>query len=88
MVPPTYLNSPVFFVHKTISRELVTANIYTFQDAINACIELYNKGLLEDKDQIHFNPYFYILSYIIQEAGYDQAFEEIIPYMYYLKHAV
>jgi maltose-binding protein MalE len=86
MVPPTYLNSPVFFVHKTISRELVTANIYTFQDAINACIELYNKGLLEDKDQIHFNPYFYILSYIIQEAGYDQAFEETIPYMYYLKH--
>ncbi|NLY98679.1 MAG: hypothetical protein GX082_14885 [Clostridiaceae bacterium] len=75
LTPPTYLNCYVLIVHKTIRDKIDVSGIYTLRDAINACIEIYNKGLLEDRDQIFFT-WRYVINSIIEEAGYDMAFDE------------
>lgn len=82
--PVTYMQNTVFFVHKTVSPKLSSRSFRTFQEALEACIEINEKELSGPEDRVYVSPGG-ALKNIIQEAGYYQGFFEYIRYMYYFQ---
>ncbi len=68
-MPRSYNTNPAFIIDRSIGNQLSTAEYNSIHDAINACVEINEKKLRTDDQQIIFDPH-NVIKHILYDSNY------------------